>query len=209
MADKPPTISRSSRVQKRLFDIVGSVLGLVLIGWVILLAAIVARINTGENGIYSQIRIGRYGRPFRLLKIRTMRSSTANTTTVTTKNDPRITRVGKILRKLKIDEFPQLINVLAGHMSFVGPRPDVPGFADLLQGRDRAILSIRPGITGPASIHYRGEEAFLAEASDPEALNRDVMFPHKVQMNLEYIKNYTFLGDLKYILATIFGRSAC
>ncbi|MGM0760450.1 MAG: sugar transferase, partial [Thermodesulfobacteriota bacterium] len=103
----------------------------------------------------------------------------------------------------KIDALPQLINALKGDMSFVGPRPDVPGYADLLEGEDRVILSVRPGITGPATLHYRDEEALLAEQDDPEAYNRDVIWPDKVRLNREYVENWSFRKDLQYIWQTV------
>jgi lipopolysaccharide/colanic/teichoic acid biosynthesis glycosyltransferase len=114
-----------------------------------------------------------------------------------------VTRIGRILRKSKIDELPQLLNVLAGQMSFVGPRPDVPGFADRLQGEERLLLSVRPGITGPASLAYRDEEALLAAQSDPEAFNREVIYPDKVQLNLKYIRNYRLWTDLECIARSV------
>jgi lipopolysaccharide/colanic/teichoic acid biosynthesis glycosyltransferase len=126
-------------------------------------------------------------------------------TVVTTDQDPRITPLGRFWRKTKIDELPQLINVLKGDMSFVGPRPDVPGFADRLVGEERLLLSIRPGITGPATLKYRNEEQILMEVDDPEKYNREVIFPDKVRINLEYIREHSFWKDLKYIWMTVFG----
>ena len=127
-------------------------------------------------------------------------------TSVTVSDDPRISRSGRIFRNTKIDELPQLINVLLGHMSLVGPRPDVPGFADKLEGAERELfLSVRPGITGPATLKYRDEEALLAEVEDAEAYNRDVIFPDKVRINLEYVENWSFINDLKYIWRTLAG----
>jgi lipopolysaccharide/colanic/teichoic acid biosynthesis glycosyltransferase len=158
--------------------------------------------NTGQNGFFTQVRIGRFGKPFKLIKIRTMRDVENLNTTVTTSNDVRITRLGRFLRKTKVDELPQLVNVLLGQMSFVGPRPDVPGFADKLSNDDRVILSIRPGITGPASLKYRGEEELLASVKDPEKYNREIIYPDKVRENKAYIKNYSFLNDIRYILKT-------
>ena len=125
-------------------------------------------------------------------------------TSVTTGADPRITCSGRFFRRTKIDELPQLINVLMGEMSFVGPRPDVPGFADSLQGDDRLILSVRPGITGPATLHFRDEEVLLAQQSDPERFNREVIYPEKVRLNRQYVENYRFIDDLKFIWQTIF-----
>ena len=126
-------------------------------------------------------------------------------TTVTASGDPRITPLGRFFRKTKIDELPQLINVLLGQMSFVGPRPDVPGFADCLDEGDSIILQIRPGITGPATLKYRGEEELLARQEDPDAYNREVLFPDKVRVNKAYIENYTFKRDLYYIWKTVTG----
>jgi len=190
---------------KRLFDITMALTGLVLLWWVVALAALVARLETGEPGLFVRSRIGRHGKPFNLYKIRTMKSSSARKSTVTTLNDVRITKSGRIFRRTKIDELPQLYNVLVGDMSLVGPRPDVAGFADLLQGEERAMLSLRPGITGPATLIYRDEESLLAGVEDPESYNREVLFPQKVRINLDYMRNYSLLGDIKYILRTVFG----
>jgi len=125
--------------------------------------------------------------------------------TVTTKDDKRITRSGAFFRKTKIDELPQLFNVLFGTMSFVGPRPDVPGFADTLEGEDRVILTLRPGITGPASLKYKDEEALLAKQKDPESYNREVIWPDKVKINKAYIKDWTFKKDIEYLIKTVLG----
>ena len=125
--------------------------------------------------------------------------------TVTSSTDARITGTGKYLRKLKIDELPQLWNVLVGQMSLVGPRPDVPGYADQLQGDDRIVLSIQPGITGPASIAFRKEEELLASVDDPQKYNDEVVWPEKVRLNRRYIEEYSLLGDIKYIFKTVFG----
>ena len=124
-------------------------------------------------------------------------------TSVTTDKDPRISKIGRFWRKTKIDELPQLWNVLVGEMSFVGPRPDVPGFADKLEGEERLILSIRPGITGPASLRFKNEEEILAAQPDPERYNREVIWPEKVKINLEYIRNYSLRKDIDYIIKTI------
>lgn len=192
------------RFFKRGFDIVASFLGLCLTWWLIVIAYLLASFDTGANGLFIQQRIGKDGKLFALLKIRTMRTESSLTTTVTTRHDPRITKLGRFFRTMKIDELPQLINVLVGQMSFVGPRPDVAGFADALQGDDRIILTIRPGITGPATLEFRHEEALLASVRDPERYNREVIFPKKVQLNRNYIENYSFWHDMKYILFTIF-----
>ncbi|WP_455208415.1 sugar transferase [Kaarinaea lacus] len=189
---------------KRSFDIIMSLLGLAAVGWLIGLCWLVATIDTRRNGFFTQERVGKDMRVFRIIKIRTMREVAGITTVVTSRNDPRITFIGSWIRRLKFDELPQLINVLLGHMSFVGPRPDVAYFAELLQGDDRKIMSIRPGITGPASLAFIDEEVMLAESQHPEQYNREVIFPAKVKINRSYIENYRFYKDIIYILATIF-----
>ena len=170
-----------------------------------LLAWIVATLETKSNGLFIQKRIGKEAKPFDIFKIKTMRSIEGEKSTVTTSSDVRITKSGKFFRRWKIDELPQLFNVLLGDMSFVGPRPDVSGFADMLEGRDKVLLSIRPGITGPASLKYKNEEALLAQEKDPERYNRDVIWADKVEINKTYIKEWSFAKDLGYILKTIKG----
>ncbi len=191
-------------LKKRTFDVLWAALGLVLTWWLILLAWLAATVDTRSNGFFVQKRVGREGRIFRVVKIKTMRPVAAFDTTVTRLGDPRITPLGAFFRRTKIDELPQLWNVLLGDMSFVGPRPDVPGFADELEGEERAMLSIRPGITGPATLKYRNEEELLASQSDPEAYNRDVIWPDKVRINLEYIRTWSLRRDIQYILQTVF-----
>ena len=204
-AEKKNGIRNSERIMKRSFDLIVAVIGLLITGWIIAIAYLTACLDTGSSGFFSQIRVGRNGRLFRMFKIKTMKESHAITTTVTTKNDPRITALGRFFRKTKIDELPQLINVLVGQMSFVGPRPDVPGFADNLTGEDKIILTVRPGITGPATLKYRNEEELLATQKDPDKYNRDIIFPDKVRLNREYVENYSFSSDIKYIMRTIFS----
>ena len=190
--------------QKRAFDLFFAVLGLLAVWWLILLAWIVASIDTRSNGFFVQKRVGRNGKIFWVVKIKTMRPVAEIDTTVTRRGDPRITPLGAFFRRTKIDELPQLWNVLFGDMSFVGPRPDVPGFADKLQGEERVMLSIRPGITGPATLKYRNEEELLAAQDDPEAYNRDVIWPDKVRTNLQYIQEWSLWNDCCYIFRTIF-----
>ncbi|MCL4137747.1 UNVERIFIED_CONTAM: hypothetical protein GTU68_042990 [Idotea baltica] len=170
-----------------------------LLGWLI------ATISTRSNGLFVQKRVGRHGKLFPLFKLKTMRPVKGVCTSVTSTHDVRITPSGKWLRKLKIDELPQLINVLFGQMSLVGPRPDVPGFADKLTGDDRVVLSMRPGITGPASLAFRNEEEILADVDDPEKYNREVIWPKKVVLNRQYLQTQSLVGDTKIILQTIFG----
>jgi lipopolysaccharide/colanic/teichoic acid biosynthesis glycosyltransferase len=159
---------------------------------------------TKGSFIFKQERIGQYGKKFYIYKIRTMTENDGSNIFVTTANDERILPFGRWLRKTKIDEIVELINVLKGEMSFVGPRPDVPGYADLLQGSDRKILELKPGITGPASLKYINEEEILAQVENPQQYNDEVIFPDKVKINLDYYHNRTFWGDIKIIFKTIF-----
>ncbi len=197
------TLSFSQHLSKRIFDLVFSSFGLVAFCWIILLAFLVSSINTRANGFFCQKRIGRYGRVFTVIKIRTM-TSNVNGSNVTTFDDPRITFTGRFMRKFKIDELPQLINIVKGDMSFVGPRPDVPGFADQLTGSDRRILSLRPGITGPATLKYQNEELILNSQSNPEQYNRDILWPDKVAINLHYLDHWSMMSDIFIIIKTLF-----
>jgi lipopolysaccharide/colanic/teichoic acid biosynthesis glycosyltransferase len=188
---------------KRFLDIIGAAVGLLLTGWIILPAFIAATVDTRTNGFFTQARVGQHGRIFRVIKIRTMRLVKGHNTTVTTDQDLRITPIGRFFRRTKIDELPQLFNVLLGRMSLVGPRPDVLGFADRLQGDDRIILTVRPGITGPATLKYRNEEKLLSQNENPERYNREVIFPDKLNINRAYVENYRFYKDIKYLFRTI------
>ena len=201
-ATRPPGLTPAQRRLKRGFDIGVSSLGLLLTGWIIALAFVLASFDTRDSGFFRQVRVGQHGVPFRVTKIRTMRSGSNLTTTVTTAADPRVTKLGRFFRRTKIDELPQLVNVLFGQMSLVGPRPDVAGFADRLAADDRIILSVKPGITGPASLKYRDEERLLAGQADPETFNREVIYPDKVRLNRDYIENYSFAKDLACLRAT-------
>lgn len=198
-------MSKADILFKRAFDIVASLAGVLLLAPVIVLCWLVATIDTRSNGFFIQKRIGRHGRIIRVCKIKTMYPSDTQRSPIASRNLASISRSGRFLRKYKLDELPQLFNVLAGSMSFVGPRPDVPGYADRLQGEDRIILSLRPGITGPASIKYKDEEVILAAVDDPETYNDRIIWPDKVRINREYFDNYSLLRDLRYIFHTIFG----
>ena len=197
-------LNLSQSIRKRLFDLFFALLGLFLTWWLILLAWLAASFDTWSNGFFIQKRVGRNGKIFRVVKIKTMRPVLDIDTTVTRRGDPRITLLGGFFRRTKIDELPQLWNVLLGDMSFVGPRPDVPGFADRLEGEARAILSLRPGITGPATLKYRNEEEILSKQFDPESYNRQVIWPDKVRINLEYIRSWSLRRDIQYMLDTVF-----
>lgn len=198
-------MSPYQRFLKRSFDLVVSAIGLAATWWIILLAFAVASIETRSNGFFVQMRVGRGGRLFPVIKIKTMRPIANLTTTVTTADDPRITRSGAFFRKTKIDELPQLINVLLGQMSLVGPRPDVSGYMDRLSGEDAEILALRPGITGPATLKYKDEETILAAQPDPKRYNDEIIWPDKVRINRRYIREWSFMGDIGYIWRTIFS----
>jgi len=193
------------RFEKRLFDIVLSVVGIGTTWWIMVLAWITASFETKSNGLFTQERIGKDAKPFLVFKIKTMKKVEGIDTTVTKSGDVRITKSGKFFRKTKIDELPQLFNVLFGTMSFVGPRPDVKGFADVLEGEDRIILSVRPGITGPASLKYRDEESILAKQKNPEEYNREVIWKDKVQINKNYINEWSLKKDIIYMIKTVTG----
>lgn len=190
---------------KRGFDIIVSFLGLTFSWWLIFIAWVIATFETKSNGFFIQKRVGRNGKIFNVIKIKTMKKVEGVDTTITSSNDVRITKSGKFFRDTKIDELPQLINVLIGDMSFVGPRPDVPGYADKLEGEDRIVLSIRPGITGPASLKYKNEEEILASQNDPKWYNDKIIWPDKVRINKEYIKNWSLKTDIEYIIKTVTG----
>jgi len=196
-------LTSSDRLLKRSFDVITSFIGLITFSWIIGLAFIAATLDTRQNGFFLQERVGKDGRLFHTIKIRTMRRIASIETTVTTAHDARITKLGHFLRQTKIDELPQLINVLVGQMSLVGPRPDVPGFADRLTEADQIILTVRPGITGPATLQFRDEEQILAQQSDPEAYNREVIYPAKTRINRHYVESYSFWVDIRCLVQTI------
>lgn len=190
---------------KRLFDFTASLVGLMVLWPVFLVIAFLIKIKMpGGPVIFKQERVGQYGKLFTMYKFRSMLIGHAGSS-ISVKGESRITPLGEKLRRYKLDELPELWNVLIGDMSFVGPRPDVPGYADRLQGDDRRMLLLKPGITGPASLKYRNEEELLAQQEDPVKYNDQVVFPDKVKINLDYLENRTFWGDIKIIFETLFG----
>ena len=212
---------------KWIFDRVVSLIGLLCL-WPILLvvAILIKKKMPGGPAFFTQKRVGRYGKLFTMHKFRSMTVSHSGSS-VSVAGEARITPLGATLRKYKIDELPELWDVLIGKMSFVGPRPDVPGYADQLQGDERRMLELRPGITGPASLKYRDEEELLADVRDkmeegrclPQEqidsmkdqelavwYNDHVIYPDKVRINLYYLDNYSFLKDIQMILCTVFGK---
>ncbi len=199
---------------KFIFDRVVSFIGLIILSPVILVVAILIAIKMpGGPVFFTQKRVGRNGRLFTMCKFRTM-TVNHDGSSVSVAGESRITPLGAKLRKYKLDELPELWNVLIGDMSFVGPRPDVPGYADLLVGEDREVLKLRPGITGPATLKYRDEEEILARVAsegidgyiDPIKYNDEVIFPDKVRLNRYYLHHYSFWMDIKMIVATVLGQ---
>ena len=191
---------------KYIFDRIFSLILLVVLSPVLLVLFIIHKIRMPKGSfLYWQVRIGKDGRQFKIFKIRTMMENSEAEGTVTTINDERILPFGKWLRESKVDTFLELINILIGDMSFVGPRPDVPGYADKLEGDDRVILKMRPGLTGPASIKYRHEDKILAQQDNPLKYNDEVIWPDKVKINKEYYKNWSVWLDISIMWKTIFG----
>lgn len=178
-------------ILKRLFDLILSFIIIFLLWWLILLLGLFSSMFIGGNGFFKQKRIGKNANVFLIYKIKSI------------SDKGLITSFGEFLRKTKLDELPQLINIIKGDMSFVGPRPDIPGYADKLVGEDRIILLVRPGITSPASIYFKNEEKLLKKQSNPKKYNDEVIWPQKVAMNVEYVKNYSFLNDLVCLVKTV------
>ena len=196
----------AERLTKHFFDRLVAAVGLIVLSPLLLILGLAVKMRMGEGPvIFRQERVGKDGKLFTILKFRTMAVGQAGFN-ITVEGDERICPFGAVLRKCHLDEMPELWNVLKGEMSFVGPRPDVPGYADNLQGPDREILRLRPGITGPATLKYRDEEHLLASQPDPWKYNDEVIFPDKVRINRYYLDHYSFLGDLRIIFATITGR---
>lgn len=182
-----------------------AMVGLLSLWWLMLLVAICIKVKMPGPVLFRQQRVGREGRLFTMVKFRTMLVNHGGNS-VSVAGESRITPLGSMLRRWKLDELPELWNVLLGDMSFVGPRPDVPGYADTLTGEDREILQLRPGITGPASMKYRNEEEILSAVEDPQKYNDEVIFPDKVRINRLYLHDHSFFLDLKMIVATVLGR---
>lgn len=190
---------------KRLFDIVSSGIGLLCLAPVFVVMAIWIKLDSRGPVFYRQTRVGRYGRDFRIFKFRSMRVGSDKGRQITVgERDPRITRFGYFIRRYKIDELPQLINVFLGDMSIVGPRPEVRKYVDLYSEEQRKVFQVRPGITDLASIKYRNENELLSQVDDPDTYYIDVIMPDKLTINLEYIRHQSFMGDIKIIFNTLF-----
>lgn len=205
---------------KWLFDRVVSFIGLCLIWWLLIIVAILVKVKMpGGPAFFCQKRVGKDGKLFTCHKFRTMVVRHSGSS-VSVSGDSRITPLGAKLRHYKLDELPELWDVLIGNMSFVGPRPDVPGYADKLKGADRDVLKLRPGITGPATLKYRLEDEMIAEyvavrqaAGDTRPAqdiaveyNDTVIYPDKVRLNCYYYRNYSFVKDIEMIFATVLGK---
>jgi len=195
-------ITKTQLQVKRVFDVVLVVVLLPLLIIPVLLLIIIASFDTQQFGIFSQYRVGQHAKLFRIYKIRTLKGRNHQLGQI----EYSATAIGKYLRRSKLDEFPQLFNVLVGDMSFVGPRPDLQGFADTLESDDRIILVVKPGITGPATLKYRDEERILKQQSDPNSYNRTVIWADKVKINKKYVQNYSFYLDLTLILKSILKK---
>ena len=191
---------------KVFFDRGVSLFGLFFLFPVLLLVGILIRIKMPDGPvIFTQKRVGQHGRLFTMYKFRSMMINHSGSS-ISVQGESRITPLGAKLRKYKLDELPELWNVLIGDMSFVGPRPDVPGYADKLEGENRRVLLLKPGITGPASLKYRNEEELLARQEYPQKYNDEVLFPDKVRINIEYLDHWSFWNDIKIIIYTILGK---
>lgn len=195
-------ITKTQLQVKRIFDVVLVLLGLPFILIPIIVIFVIATIDTGKWGVFTQYRIGQYGNSFRIYKIRTLVDGEHQLGEL----DNNASTIGRFLRRTKLNELPQLYNILIGDMSFVGPRPDLPGFADELKGEDRIILEIKPGITGPATLKYRNEEYILKCQKDPNHYNKTIIWEDKVKINKKYVQNYSFYLDLLFILKSIIHK---
>lgn len=193
-------------IAKYLFDRIMAFVGLIVLSPVLLVVWMLIRVKMPDGpAVFTQKRVGKDGKLFTMYKFRSM-SAHHSGSTVSVAGESRITPLGAKLRRYKLDELPELWNVLIGDMSFVGPRPDVPGYADKLEGDDRRVLQLRPGVTGPASLKYRDEEVLLASQANPQEFNDKVIYPDKVRINLYYLDHYSFLADIKMIFATVLGK---
>ena len=190
---------------KYIFDRLMALIGLLFLWPLLIILAVLIKVKMpGGPAFFTQKRVGQHGRLFTMHKFRSMAVS-HDDSSISVAGEARITSFGATLRKYKLDELPELWDVLIGNMSFVGPRPDVPGYADMLTGDDRRMLELRPGITGPASLKYRDEEELLAKVDNPIEYNDKVIFPDKVRINLYYLDHYSFWKDIQMIIYTVLG----
>lgn len=188
---------------KRLFDVIASGCGLLVLSPLFFIVAILIKLDSRGPVFYRQIRVGRYNKDFRIFKFRTMRVGSDKGSLVTIGGrDPRVTRLGYYLRKFKIDELPQLINVFVGDMSLVGPRPEVRYYVNYWTPEQMYVLDVRPGITDPASIKFRNENELMEQAADPEDFYINVIMQEKIKLYLEYVENHSFLNDIMIVFKT-------
>jgi lipopolysaccharide/colanic/teichoic acid biosynthesis glycosyltransferase len=197
-------LSNSQKLFKRSFDILFAFTGLIICFIPLFLLLILASFDTKKFGLFKQKRIGFLGKLFDIYKIRTIKGIDTEDVYIS-KNSKNISKFGRFLRKYHLDELPQLYNILMGDMSFVGPRPDLVGYADKLQLKDQLFLQVKPGITSPASLKYRGENKLLSQQKKPKEYYKNVLWPEKVKMNNDYVKNWSFFWDIKLIWLTIFN----
>lgn len=192
-----------TKMGKRVFDFVTAGIGLVLLTPLLLFLMLLVKLTSPGPVLYRQERVGRGGKLFRIAKLRSMfEDADKGGSAITSAGDPRVTAVGRVLRRLKLDELPQLWNVLKGEMSLVGPRPEVPRYVESYSASQRRVLTVRPGITDPASIAYRQEEELLGAQPDPDRCYRVVVLPEKLNLNLEYVDQISFSYDLSLLLRT-------
>ena len=192
-------------ILKWLFDRFMSFVGLLFAWPILLVVAILIKVKMLGPVLFVQQRVGKDGKLFACHKFRSMTVGHGGSS-VSVAGESRITPLGAKLRHYKLDELPELWDVFIGNMSFVGPRPDVPGYADKLQGDDRIILTLRPGITGPATLKYRNEEELLSTVDDPIRYNDEVIYPDKVRINRYYAEHYSFIKDIQMIFCTVLGK---
>lgn len=190
---------------KRFLDIIFSGLGLICLSPLFVFLALWVKLDSPGLVFYRQVRVGRNNRDFKLYKFRSMRVDSDKKGLITIGgHDPRVTQSGYYIRKYKLDEFPQLINVFLGDMSLVGPRPEVRKYVDMYTDEQMHVLDVRPGITDMASIYYRNENELLEKANNPEKYYREVIMQDKLRINLEYVRNHSVIGDFRMILKTLF-----
>lgn len=193
-----------NKIIKRIFDFIASFLGCIILIPIFIIIAILIKLDSKGPIFFKQKRVGQYGKEFEILKYRTMIVDAEKVgKQITVGNDSRITRIGKFLRKYKLDELPQLFNVLIGDMSLVGPRPEVPKYVKLYNEKEREVLNVKPGITDFASIEYRDENEILGTVENPEEYYINVIMKHKLQLNLKYISSNNIFLDIKIILKTL------
>ncbi len=198
-------LSCGNNMVKWIFDRMVSLVLLIVLMPVLLIVALCILVANGTPIMYIQERIGQNAKPFKLIKFRTMKGEEESPVAAAELN--RITRVGRWLRRTKIDELPELLNIFVGDMSFVGPRPDVAGYADKLEGDDRRLLTMKPGLTGVASLKYRNEEDLLAAQPNPQEYNDKVIWPDKVRLNLLYMERQSLWLDVKVLICTALGKT--